>query len=312
MADMPSDFWSGWIAVITTVSLLGLAWAVFSVFFWSKTDKHEPSPVWDETLVEGFNAPPLWWFWLILSAMVCTVVYLILYPGYGSFAGVIRWSQAEHLHHSGEMFSGEFDALRGKIAATPIETLQGDAMAMGSAQRVFKQNCAACHGANAQGQAQMFPNLTDGDWQWGGEAAQIEETIRKGRQAMMPPHGAVVGADGVAKLVGYITALPRGKEAREAAEGHEMFETYCRACHDEDATGNKLVGAPNLTDGIWLYGGTKDVLTNTITNGRNGIMPSFEKRLDDTQIKLLVAWLLRNDQTGRRALKAAESVPSSR
>ena len=91
-----------------------------------------------------------------------------------------------------------------------------------------------------------------------------------------------------------------------------MFETYCRGCHDEDATGNKLVGAPNLTDTIWLYGGTKDALTNTITNGRNGIMPSFEKRLDDTQIKLLVAWLLRNDQTGRRALKAAESVPSSR
>jgi len=296
MADMPSDFWSGWIVVITVTGLLALAWVVFSIYFSSKSDKHETSPVWDETLVEGFNAPPLWWFWLILAAMVCTVVYLILYPGLGSFAGVIRWSQAEHLHHSGAMYGGEFDPIRAKVAAAPIERLQTDAMAMASAERVFKQNCAACHGAQAQGQAQMFPNLRDGDWQWGGEPDEIEATIRNGRQAMMPPHGAVVGADGVAKLLDYITALSRGEEAAEGSEGHEMFETYCVGCHNEGATGNKVVGAPNLTDTIWLYGGTDEALTNTITNGRNGIMPSFDKRLDDTQIKLLVAWLLRNDQ----------------
>lgn len=311
MADMPSDFWSGWIAVITVIGLLGLAWTVFSVYFSSNSDKTEKSPVWDETLVEGFNAPPLWWFWLILSAMVCTVVYLIVYPGFGSFAGVIRWSQVEHLHHSGETYGGEFDALRAKIAAAPIETLQADAMAMASAGRVFKQNCAACHGANAQGQAQMFPNLRDGDWQWGGEAKQIEQTIRAGRQAMMPPHGAIVSAEELAQLVRYVSALSSAAPAGSREPGHELFERNCSPCHGLNATGNAFVGAPNLTDNIWLYGGSNEALTDTITNGRTGIMPSFEKRLDDTQIRLLVAWLLRN-QTGRLALKAADSVPSSR
>lgn len=311
MADMPSDFWSGWVTVITVSSLLALVWVVFSVFFSAKGQKHEKSPVWDETLVEGFNAPPLWWFWLILSAMICTVVYLILYPGLGSFAGVIRWSQAEHLHHSGAMYGGEFDAARMKIASTPIETLQTDATAMASAQRVFRQNCAACHGANAQGQAQMFPNLSDNDWTWGGEAKQIEQTIRMGRQAVMPPHGAVVSAAELADLVSYVSALSSGGRTGSGEAGHELFERNCSPCHGLNATGNAFVGAPNLTDNIWLYGGSKETLTATISNGRNGIMPSFEKRLDDTQIRLLVAWLLR-DQNGRLALKAAESVPSSR
>jgi cytochrome c oxidase cbb3-type subunit 3 len=311
MADMPSEFWSGWITVITVTSLLALAWVVFSVFFSAKGAKSEESPVWDNTLVEGFNAPPLWWFWLILSAMICTVVYLILYPGLGSFAGVIRWSQAEHLHHSGMMYGGEFDEVRARIASTPIEMLQTDAAAMASAQRVFRQNCAACHGANAQGQAQMFPNLRDADWQWGGEAKQIEQTIRMGRQALMPPHGAVVSADELAELVNYVAALSSGGPTGSREAGHELFERTCSACHGLNATGNAFVGAPNLTDNIWLYGGSNEALTTTITNGRSGIMPSFEKRLDDTQIRLLVAWLLR-DQNGRLALKAAESVPSSK
>ena len=295
MADMPSDFWSGWIAVITVTGLLGLAWIVFSIYFSAKSDTNETSPVWDETLIEGFNAPPLWWFWLILAAMVCTVVYLILYPGLGSFAGVIRWSQAEHLHHSGAMYASEFDPLRKKVASTPIEMLQTDAMAMASAERVFKQNCAACHGANAQGQAQMFPNLKDSDWQWGGEAKQIELTIRAGRQAMMPPHGAIVSADELAQLVGYVAALSRAASSGSREEGHELFERNCSPCHGLNATGNAFVGAPNLTDNIWLYGGTTEALTATITNGRSGVMPPFEKRLDDEQIKLLIAWLLRSD-----------------
>ena len=295
MADMPSDFWSGWIAVITVTGLLGLSWLVYSIYFSAKSDTHETSPVWDETLVEGFNAPPLWWFWLILAAMVCTVVYLILYPGLGSFAGVIRWSQAEHLHQSGMMYGGEFDTLREKIASAPLEVLQSDATAMASAERVFNQNCAACHGANAQGQAQMFPNLKDRDWQWGGEPKQVEQTIRSGRQAMMPPHGAVVSADELAQLVGYVAALSRGASMETHEPGHELFERNCSPCHGLSATGNAFVGAPNLTDNIWLYGGTKEALTQTITNGRTGVMPSFEKRLDDEQIKLLTAWLLRSN-----------------
>jgi cytochrome c oxidase cbb3-type subunit 3 len=296
---MPSDFWSGWIVVITITGLVALSWAVFSVYFSAKGRDDGHSPVWDETLLEGNNAPPLWWFWFILSLLVITVVYLILYPGLGSNSGMLQWSHAGHMEHSAMMYDDAFHNTRETLASKPVEMLQSDAMAMASAERIFKQNCAACHGADAKGQASMFPNLTDNDWQWGGAPEQIAATIRRGRRAMMPAHGEIVGKDGIAELVRYISSLSKGNGNADVAKGRELFVTYCIACHDEDAEGSTLVGAPNLTDNIWLYGGSDEALTNTITNGRSGVMPAFEKRLDALEIRLLVAWLTRRGEPSR-------------
>jgi cytochrome c oxidase cbb3-type subunit 3 len=267
---------------------------LFSVFFSAKGDEEQKALVWDENLREGSNAPPMWWFWLIFSALVFSVIYLILYPGLGAYSGVLRWSQAGHMHGSRALYDETFGNLRAEIAATSIDAVQDDAMAMESAERVFNNNCAACHGGDAEGQAQLFPNLTDADWQWGGAPEQIEQTIRNGRRAAMPAHGAIVGEEGVERAVDYVLALSNGEAVAEDDPGRMLFGTYCFACHGEDGTGNPLLGAPNLTDGTWLYGGGREALTETIANGRNGVMPAFAARLDDTQIRLLVAWLREN------------------
>jgi cytochrome c oxidase cbb3-type subunit 3 len=295
MADMSSDFWSGWIIVLTVTSLLGLTWAIFSVYFSRKNEK-EKSPIWDETLEEGASAPPMWWFWLIFSALILSVVCLILYPGLGSYAGALRWSQGGHLQHSDTLYDEVFGRIREDIASAPLETLQNDPVAMASAGRIFGENCAACHGPDARGQADIFPNLKDADWHWGGSAQQIEQSIRNGRRAAMPPFDQALGEDGVAQVARYIAALSNGDEVAQDDPGRATFGTYCFACHGQDGTGNAAIGAPNLTDEIWLYGGADTALSATIAHGRNGIMPAFQDRLDDTQIRLLVAWLTRQTQ----------------
>lgn len=292
MADMPSDFWSGWIVIITLTSLVGLAWAVFSVYFSANGDDVE-SVVWDETLREGSNPAPMWWFWLILALMVVSVVYLMLYPGLGSFSGALRWSQGGRLEQSVGLYTDDFSTIRAGVVATPLEALRDDPMVMASARRVFAQNCAACHGLEAGGQADLFPDLTDDDWQWGGDVAQLEQSIRAGRQAVMPPLLAVLGEEGVVQTAQYVRALASGQAVAEADPGRTLFTTYCFACHGADGTGNVLLGAPNLTDDVWLYGDSEEVLIEGIRNGRNGAMPAFQERLDDAQIRMLVAWLTR-------------------
>jgi cytochrome c oxidase cbb3-type subunit 3 len=132
-------------------------------------------------------AATLWWFWLIVALLAFTVVYLMLYPGLGSYRGTLQWSQAGRLAESAARYDAEFGAARASIAATDPEALRSDAAVLRSAASVFRNNCAACHGENAGGQANLFPNLTDREWQWGGETAQLEQTITAGRQAVMPP-----------------------------------------------------------------------------------------------------------------------------
>lgn len=293
MADMPSDFWSGWIVVITVTTLLGLAWAIFSVYFSANGHEDRDATVWDETLTEGSNPAPMWWFWLILALMILSVVYLMLYPGLGSYSGALRWSQGGQLEQSFQTYADEFDSIRERVAAAPIESLHDDAMVMASARRVFDQNCAACHGPDGEGQASLFPSLTDDDWQWGGEAAQLEQTIRAGRQAVMPPLAAVLGDEGVAQTAAYVRALANGDAVPEADQGRTLYGMYCFACHGADGAGNVLLGASDLTDDVWLYGSGDEALAHSIASGRSGIMPPFQGRLDDAQIRMLIAWLTR-------------------
>ncbi|MEJ2116154.1 MAG: cbb3-type cytochrome c oxidase N-terminal domain-containing protein, partial [Gammaproteobacteria bacterium] len=173
MADMPTDFWAGWIAALTIISVLGLCWLVYSIYFSSNRNKEPESPVWDETLTEGHNPAPMWWFWMTLIALVITVVYLILYPGLGSFSGTLKWSQHGRLDHSFARYEGKFSPIRNNIIKRSISELRDNEAIMESAQRIFVQNCAACHGMDGEGQALAFPNLKDDDWQWGGSEKSI-------------------------------------------------------------------------------------------------------------------------------------------
>jgi len=292
MANLPSDFWAGWITVITVVSLLGLAWLVYSVYFATRSDAGVVHQVWDETLREGTAAAPLWWFWLIVALLAFTVVYLMLYPGLGSYRGTLLWSQGGRLAESAARYDAEFGAARARIAATDAHVLRGDPDVLRSAASVFRNNCAACHGEDAGGQAKTFPSLTDGEWQWGGDTAQLEQTITAGRQAVMPPFQTVLGDTGISAVADYVISLSRVEPGRIGiAEGKRLFGLYCIACHGADAGGNAALGAPPLNNGSWLYGGSTLDVRKTIALGRNGVMPAFASRLEPAQIKMLVALL---------------------
>ena len=296
MADLPNTFWSGWITVLTVVSLVGLAWLVITIYYPRgkslEDDGHEGNePTWDETLKEGSHAPPLWWFWMIFGAMIFSVIYLMLFPGVGAYRGALNWSQGSRISESYDEIREEYRATRTAILDASLSELQNDTALMENAGRLFSRNCAACHGDDGRGQAALFPNLMDIDWQWGGSPEQIEQSIRSGRNAMMPPWLASLSEDGVSQVVGYVQTLSDGGE--ESHPGKTQYDAFCVACHGPDGTGNQLLGAPNLTDSVWLYGSTTDALTESIAVGRQGIMPAFADRLDDTQIKLLVAYLAR-------------------
>ena len=292
MADMPTDFWGGWIAVITVASLVGLGWLIFSVYFGAQTpDEEAGGPVWDDNLREGDNPAPMWWFWLIFALMIISVIYLMLYPGLGRFAGALKWSQGGRLNESITSFETEFGGIRRLVAEAQFDTLHADDSLMASAQRVYDRNCAVCHGYDAQGQAALFPNLIDAEWQWGGSPAEIEQSIRAGRNAVMVGWLQILGEDGVQQVAAYVPELSSG--GADGHPGQAQYEQFCVACHGADGAGNAALGAPSLADDIWLYGGDHDTIVQTIAHGRSGQMPAFGDRLDDTQIRLLVALLTR-------------------
>lgn len=292
MADMPTDFWAGWIIVLTIVSLLGLAWLVFSIYFIANRQEQPESPVWDHTLTEDKNPAPMWWFWMTLAALVITVIYLMLYPGLGSFSGTLKWSQHGRLDHSFARYNARFSPLRKNILKRPISELQNNNAIMESAQRVYVQNCAACHGMDGKGQALAFPNLKDDDWQWGGTEEAITQTLMQGRQAAMIGWQDAIGEEGVSQVKNYVKTLASKSNVGANSEGKKIFQTNCAACHGLLGEGNSVLGAPNLTDDIWLYGSSDAALHQTIAFGQSGVMPGFGKRLDATQIKMLVAWLM--------------------
>ncbi|HEX6999468.1 MAG TPA: cytochrome-c oxidase, cbb3-type subunit III [Gammaproteobacteria bacterium] len=292
MADLPSEFWGGWIAVLTLTTLAGLAALVASVYFGRPDPKEVEGLTWDETLQEGATPAPLWWFWLTLALLVVSLVYLIFYPGLGRFAGVLHWSQHHEIATSARHFEERFGERRAAVARADVAALKADGAAMRSAASVFANHCAACHGADARGQARLFPDLRDAEWQWGGTAAAVEQTITLGRQAVMPPWQAVLGEEGVAEVADYVLALAEGRgEADEVAAGRARYGQICSACHGPDGAGNPLLGAPPLNDAAWLYGSSREDVMASIALGRNGQMPAFGGRLDATQIRLLTAYL---------------------
>ena len=291
MADMPTDFWSGWIVLLTVVSFAALGWLLYGVYFADDGDTPAEHTVWDGNLREGAAPAPMWWFWLIFALMVFSVFYLMFYPGLGSFKGALEWSQGGRLDERQHAFEAQFSELRGEIAAMPLAELREDEDLMGSAAEIYEQNCAVCHGLQAQGQANLFPNLNDGVWQWGGDPASIEQTLRNGRLGLMVGWGEVLGQEGVNNVADYVLVL--GTPEAEGHPGQAQFNQVCIACHTAAGTGNVLLGAPDLTDDVWLYGSDLETIRTTIRGGRAGQMPAFGEQLDDTQIRLLVAWLTR-------------------
>jgi cytochrome c oxidase cbb3-type subunit 3 len=290
MATVAPGFWAGWVAVITVVSVLGMLWLVASVYF-NRDAPHAPDEVWDESLREGATPAPLWWFWLIVALLATSVVYLMLYPGLGSHRGVLNWSQGGQIAASRARFAADFGGHRDRVAQSSIADLQLDDAALRAGWHLFNNHCSACHGTDARGQANQFPNLSNDRWQWGGSEREIAQTITLGRLAVMPPWQAALGDAGVTAVAEYVRAVAAGN-APEDGEGARIYRTSCIACHGADGSGLAALGAPSLKDPEWLYGGSLDEVRASIADGRNGQMPGFGERLDATQVKLLTAWLI--------------------
>ncbi len=288
MTDLPTGFWAGWITVLTLVSLAFLAWFVFSIFF-SKSDVQHKDLVWDDNLREGSNPAPMWWFWLIFSSLVFSLIYLLLFPGLGSNPGLLNWTSGSQVVRDEVAYRAEFGERRDMIIEMPLTAIHASPKIMASAQSVFDRNCAVCHGYQAQGQANLFPSLVDKAWQWGESPAQIEQTIRVGRIALMVAWGPILGEQGLSDVSNYVLSISDG--AADDHPGKTQYLQFCSACHGPAGNGNPALGAPKLADDVWLYGGSIEAVTESIANGRTGVMPAFGERLDDTQIKLLVALL---------------------
>ncbi len=301
MSDFTSDFWSIYIAGITIVSILA---CLLLLWFSGKTEvmssgDNTTGHVWDEDLREMNNPLPRWWAWLFVITIVFSLVYLVLYPGLGSYAGTLGWTQNGEL--KAEMEAGEREAapLYAKFAAMTPEAIAGDPQAMAIGERLFMNNCSQCHGSDARG-AKGIPNLTDGDWLHGGTPDKIKETITLGRTGNMPPMAAAVGnADDVKNLANYVLGLSKSpNDSVRAALGKEKFAA-CAACHGMDGKGNQALGAPNLTDNIWLHGFGENAITAMVNNGKVNQMPAQADRLNANQIQVLSSyvWGLSNSTT---------------
>lgn len=293
MSDFSNSSWSVFVAATTIVSILAcllLLWfsgKVRAVTARDNTTGH----IWDGDLREINNPLPRWWVWLFVITIVFSLVYLVLYPGLGSFAGTLAWSSTAE--HSADVAQGEREAapLYARFAAMPPPQVAQDAKAMVIGERLFMNNCAQCHGSDARG-SKGFPNLTDADWLYGGAPENILETITQGRNGNMPPMAAAVGSpDDVKNLANYVLSLSGSPhDSLRAALGKSHF-TACAACHGANGKGNPALGAPNLTDDVWLHGYGENAIVAMINNGKVNQMPAQSGKLGAAQMQVLAAYV---------------------
>ncbi|PHS75802.1 MAG: cytochrome-c oxidase, cbb3-type subunit III [Porticoccus sp.] len=291
-----STFWSIWIIVFTAITIVGCTWLLFANRKVEVSDdtKEGESPktghVYDG--IEEYDNPlPGWWFKMFVGTVVFGVIYLVLYPGLGNFGGVLGWTQVGQWEEEVAEAEAKYAPLYEQYSETPVEELIANPEAMKMSRRLFNNNCAVCHGSDGRG-SYGFPNLADSDWLYGGSAEDIKTTLVNGRQGAMPALGGALGEDGVDNVAEYVFKISgREHDAKKAEAGGQLFATYCAACHGADGTGNKMLGAPNLTDGIWLYGGSPTLVRHTIRNGRNGNMPAQADKLKAEKIHLLTAYV---------------------
>jgi len=307
MSDFTSAFWDYYIAVITAASVVGCG-----VFLWSQSKRRVkvgsgPDPdttghVWDGDLREFHNPLPRWWMWLFYITVIFSIVYLILYPGLGTqFKGMLNWTSTGQ--HQAEVKEAEtkYGPLFASYLKMDVPAVAADERGRQMGARIFQNNCAQCHGSDGRG-SRGFPNLTDSEWQWGGTPEAIKTTITEGRRAAMPPMAAALGgAEDVTDVANYVLSLSdSAHDAARAARGREKFAA-CAACHGAEAKGNPALGSVDLTNKIWLYGGTVATISETITKGRGGVMPSWKGLLSDAEIHLVAAYVVSLSNPGKAA-----------
>jgi cytochrome c oxidase cbb3-type subunit 3 len=285
--------WSWFVIALTLLSMIGCVW----LLLWARSARvGEPGP--REALggdydgIDELNTPlPRWWLGLFLGTIGFSLVYLVLYPGLGNFPGVLGWTSTGQHRRAVEEAQRRFGPIYARYAATPIEELARDPAAVAIGQRLFAINCSTCHGADAQG-GPGYPNLADAVWKWGGTPDQIEKSILDGRDGLMPPFVAAIGEENVPAVVAYVQSLS-GREVDPAlrAAGEAKYRSVCIACHGPDGTGNIALGAPDLTDDEWLYGGSAEAIAEGLRKGRHGIMPAHRDLIGAERVHLVAAYV---------------------
>ena len=293
MSDFTSNFWSVYVAGITIagiVACLLLLWITARKKVASDSN-NTTGHVWDEDLTEMNNPMPRWWMWLFVLTIIFSFAYLAIYPGLGKFAGKMGWSQYGAYDAEMAQAKAELEPLYARFTSMTTEQVAQDPQAMAIGERLFMNNCAQCHGSDARG-SKSFPNLTDGDWLHGGTSEKIRETLEKGRIGNMPPMAAAVGSpEDVRNLSHYVLSLSGSPhDSLRASLGKSKF-VACAACHGADGKGMQALGAPNLTDDIWLHGWGEAAITAMINNGKVNQMPAQSQKLTEAQLGVLTAYV---------------------
>jgi cytochrome c oxidase cbb3-type subunit 3 len=302
MSDFTSGFWSLYVAGITLAGIIAcgvLLWIAGRKKVASRTD-NTTGHVWDENLTEMNNPLPMWWVGLFIITIVFGLGYLVAYPGLGSYEGELKWTQKGEYDAEVARANKELEPLYAQFTAKRPEELAGDPNAMAIGERLFMNNCAQCHGSDARG-SKGFPNLADADWLHGGGGDKIKETIAKGRNGMMPPMAAAVGgSDDVKNVAHYVLSLSNSPHDSLRAQLGKGKYAACAACHGADGKGNPAMGAPNLTDDVWLHGWGEQAIINMIVAGKTNQMPAQDEKLTPAQIHVLsgYVWSLSNRPAG--------------
>ncbi len=312
MSDFTSDFWAWYVGAITVISVLACAVLLYASTTAQVVKDGQPDTTghtWDEDLSEWNNPLPRWWMWMFYITIVFGLAYVVLYPGLGNYAGVLGWTSTGQFDDEQKQATVQYGPMFDKYLQQDIVKVAADPEARAIGQRLFLNNCAQCHGSDAGG-GKGFPNLRDNDWLYGGDPEIIKASITNGRNGVMPPLGGAMGGDdGVKDVANYVLSLSgRRHDELRAARGKSKFSTICAACHGPDGKGNKALGSPNLTDDIWLYGGSESTIMETINKGRGAnmvaagvsTMPAHKDVLGEAKIHVLAAYVYSLSQPDKK------------
>lgn len=279
-----SSFWSGWIIVLT----LGYIAFLFVLLLGNRSRPNSDQLTTGHSYdgIEEYDNPmPRWWLWMFLLLMFYGLGYLVVYPGLGSWKGTFGWTQIGQLQAEMARRDEQYTPVLKQYSDLSFDEMLNNEDALRSGQRVFASYCSVCHGSDGRG-AKGFPNLTDSEWLWGGDPEHLVETITKGRIGAMPAwKGQLTDAqiDSIARMV--------AKTEDDHSEAEQVYNLFCSTCHGADHKGIQSVGAPDLTNDIWLYGGSLGEIKTTITHGRNGRMPAHEHILSPEKIRLVAGYV---------------------
>lgn len=299
-----SDFWSAWVIVLLVLNLV----LVLFLFVWAQIVRIPTEPdgttghVWAHgVLREGVRKLPVWWVIYSVIALLAGLGYFVLYPGFGAFKGVLGWSSAEELQRDTAASERRLEATLAPLRAMSLGELATNSTATAIGQRLYLDNCAACHGERALGNTVIgAPNLTDADSLYGTDPDSVLASIREGRTGTMPAWGPALGVHGVNDVAAYVLSFSGVATPEDwRAAGKAPYEAMCVACHGVDGRGNRTLGAPDLTDKTWLYGGNFGRVAESIREGRTGVMPAWGQRLSTDELRLIAAWVFaQSDEKG--------------